>query len=54
MTTSEDDEKFPKGVIHNPNGVWTLDFDGSFSSAGSRAGVVLISPEEKIHPFSYK
>ncbi|KAH9316814.1 hypothetical protein KI387_044552, partial [Taxus chinensis] len=48
------EEKLPKGVIHDPNGIWTFEFDGRYSSDSFGSGVVLISPEEKIHPFSFK
>ncbi|KAH9305668.1 hypothetical protein KI387_010072, partial [Taxus chinensis] len=41
-------------VLLDPNGVWTLEFDGSCSSTGSGAGVVLIAPRGKVHPFSFK
>ncbi|KAH9319022.1 hypothetical protein KI387_020791, partial [Taxus chinensis] len=54
MIMSEDEASLPKGVIHDPNGIWTLEFDGSFSSASSRVGVVLISLEGKIHPFLFE
>ncbi|KAH9326484.1 hypothetical protein KI387_006662, partial [Taxus chinensis] len=37
MIMSQDEAKLPKGVIHDPNGIWTLEFDGSCSSAGSGA-----------------
>ena len=30
------------------SGIWTLEFDGSCASSGSRAGVVLISPEGEV------
>ncbi|KAH9327192.1 hypothetical protein KI387_007370, partial [Taxus chinensis] len=34
--------------------VWTMEFDGSHSKAGSGAGVVLYSPSNVMHPFAYK
>ncbi|KAH9310135.1 hypothetical protein KI387_038046, partial [Taxus chinensis] len=51
---SQDEVERPKVVPHDPNSIWNLEFEGSCSSAGYRAGVVLISPEGKIHPFSFK
>ncbi|KAH9310836.1 hypothetical protein KI387_025871 [Taxus chinensis] len=54
MIMSQDEASLPKEVIPNSNGIWTLEFDGICSSASSGVSVVLISPEEKIHPFSFK
>ncbi|XP_057818560.2 uncharacterized protein LOC131031461 [Cryptomeria japonica] len=36
------------------NDVWTLEFDGSCATNGSRADVVLISPKGEIFPYSFK
>ena len=36
------------------SGVWTLEFDGSCTSVGSGAGVVLISPEGELEPMAFK
>ncbi|KAH9328552.1 hypothetical protein KI387_000660 [Taxus chinensis] len=38
----------------DPNAIWTLEFDGSCSTTGSGAGVVLISPNSEIFPSAYK
>ncbi|KAH9326530.1 hypothetical protein KI387_006708, partial [Taxus chinensis] len=38
MIMSEDEASLPKGVLY-PNGIWNLEFDGSYSLAGSGAGV---------------
>ena len=35
-------------------GIWTLEFDGSCSSLGSGAGVVLIPPEGEPEPMAFK
>ncbi|KAH9310005.1 hypothetical protein KI387_037916, partial [Taxus chinensis] len=53
MIMSQDEEKSPKGVIHDPNGIWALEFDRSCSLAGSGVGVVLTLLEGNIHPFSF-
>ena len=46
------------GRVPNENkdatGIWTLVFDGSCASLGSRAGVVLISPEREPEPMAFK
>lgn len=36
------------------NDVWVLEFDGSCTSVGSCVGVVLISPQGEIFPYSFK
>ncbi|KAH9320393.1 hypothetical protein KI387_044493, partial [Taxus chinensis] len=54
MIISQDEARTPKEFIHEPNVNWTLEFDGSCSSTGSGAGVVLTSLEGNIHPFSFK
>ncbi|KAH9318838.1 hypothetical protein KI387_020607, partial [Taxus chinensis] len=54
MIMSLEEIQIPKGVLHDPNEVWILEFDGSCSLASSRAGVVLVPPEGKVHPFSFK
>ena len=36
------------------SGIWTLEFDRSCASSGSRAGVVLISPEGEAKPLAFK
>ncbi|KAH9302736.1 hypothetical protein KI387_014319, partial [Taxus chinensis] len=38
----------------DPNAIWTLEFDGSCSTIGSGADVVLISPNSEIFPSAYK
>ncbi|KAH9288746.1 hypothetical protein KI387_032863, partial [Taxus chinensis] len=38
MIMSQEETSLLKGVLFDPNGVWTLEFDGSFSSASSGAG----------------
>jgi hypothetical protein len=38
----------------NLTGVWTLEFDGSCSSSGSGAGVVLIPPQGEPEPMAFK
>ncbi|KAH9304984.1 hypothetical protein KI387_009388, partial [Taxus chinensis] len=43
MIMSQEETSLPKGVLFDPNGVWTLEFDRSCSSTSSGAGVVLIS-----------
>ena len=35
-------------------GIWTLEFDGSCSSSGSDAGVVLIPPQGELEPMAFK
>ncbi|KAH9305631.1 hypothetical protein KI387_010035, partial [Taxus chinensis] len=39
MIMSQDEANHPKEVFLAPNGIWTLEFDGRCSSAGSGAGV---------------
>ena len=34
--------------------MWHMHFDGSCSSEGNRAGIILYSPMGKIHNFSYR
>ena len=34
--------------------IWTLEFDGSYASSGSRVGVVLISLEGEPKPLAFK
>ena len=49
----DSDEKVPeenKDVF----GIWTLEFDRSCASSGSRAGVVLIPPEGEAEPLAFK
>ena len=41
-------------VVSYKEALQTLEFDGSHSNLGSRAGVVLISPLGDIFPFSFK
>ncbi|KAH9307012.1 hypothetical protein KI387_011416, partial [Taxus chinensis] len=47
MIMSKEETSLPKGVLFDPNDVWTLEFDGSYSSVGSGVVVVLISPGAK-------
>ncbi|KAH9303049.1 hypothetical protein KI387_014632, partial [Taxus chinensis] len=54
MILSPDEIRPCKISPKDPNGVWVLEFDGSCSSAGSGAGVLLISPEGCLYPFSFK
>ncbi|KAH9320327.1 hypothetical protein KI387_022096, partial [Taxus chinensis] len=54
MIMSPDEIQPPKASPKDPNGVWILEFDGSCSSASSGAGVLLVSPEGCLHPFSFK
>ena len=46
------------GRVPNENkdavGIWTLEFDGSYVSSGSKAGVVLISLEGELEPMAFK
>ncbi|KAH9288795.1 hypothetical protein KI387_032912, partial [Taxus chinensis] len=51
---SKEETSLPKEVLLYPNGVWTLEFYGSHSSASFGAGVVLIAPRGKVHPLSFK
>ncbi|KAH9321808.1 hypothetical protein KI387_016447, partial [Taxus chinensis] len=44
MIMSQEETNLSKGVFLDPNGVWTLEFDGRYSLPGSGAGIVLISP----------
>ncbi|XP_059067600.1 uncharacterized protein LOC131858387 [Cryptomeria japonica] len=39
---------------NSSNEVWTLEFDGSCATNGSRAGAILISPKGEIFPYSFK
>lgn len=34
--------------------MWTMQFDGSCSTASSRARVVIISPKGHLYPFAYR
>lgn len=36
------------------NELWSMEFDGSFSSSRSGVGVVLIRPHGKVIPYSFK
>ena len=36
------------------DGMWHMNFDGSFSSEGNEAGIILYSPMGKIHNLSYR
>jgi ribonuclease HI len=40
--------------INLDNDMWHMHFDGSFSSEGNGAGIILVSPARKIHNLSYK
>ncbi|XP_057856711.2 uncharacterized protein LOC131066053 [Cryptomeria japonica] len=44
----------PEDVVDLTAGLWEMEFDGSYASAGSSAGVVLISPQGEKIPFLFK
>jgi ribonuclease HI len=41
-------------VVEETEGIWTLEFDGSHSSSGSGAGVVLTAPSGEVFYHSYR
>lgn len=51
---SNDSKNMSGDVDDHTAGLWIMEFDGSCASAGSGAGVVLISPQGENFPFSFK
>ena len=49
---SQDEKVFDEDI--DTYDIWTLEFDGSCASSGSRAGVVLISPKWESEPLVFK
>ncbi|KAH9293263.1 hypothetical protein KI387_041532, partial [Taxus chinensis] len=45
--TSQKEENFPLLMEEEEDQIWTMEFDGSHSRVGSRAGVVLYSPSNE-------
>jgi hypothetical protein len=41
-------------TIKTPEGIWTLEFDGSHSSSGSGVGIVLTTPSNETFYYSYR
>jgi ribonuclease HI len=41
-------------TVEEIEGIWTLEFDGSHSSVGSGAGIVLIAPSGEVFYHSYR
>jgi ribonuclease HI len=41
-------------TIEEPEGIWTLEFDGSHSSSGSGVGIVLTTPSREAFYYSYR
>ena len=52
LILSKNEKTGEKSVVEDS--LWTLEFDGSCYSNGSRAGVLLISPNGQKFPSSYK
>jgi hypothetical protein len=48
-----EEDNIPLEQIDLDDGTWHMHFDGSCSSVGNRAGIILYSPVGKIHNFSY-
>jgi ribonuclease HI len=48
------DPTFKREPCQNPNGTWTLEFDGAHSSFSSGAGIVLTPPSRETFYFSYR
>jgi hypothetical protein len=48
------DPNFKREPCQNPNGTWTLEFDGAHSSFGSGACIFLTSPSRDTFYFSYR
>jgi ribonuclease HI len=46
--------KLDMDTVEETEGIWTLEFDGSHSSSGSGAGVVLIAPLGEVFYHSYR
>lgn len=53
-TSNDESTNFDTFNLGNPNNVWVIDFDGSFSSTILGARVFFISPKGKKIPFSFK
>ncbi|KAH9331783.1 hypothetical protein KI387_003891, partial [Taxus chinensis] len=51
--TSRKEENLPLLIEEDKDKIWKMEFDGSHSSVGSGAGVVLYSPSNELYPFSY-
>ncbi|KAH9289621.1 hypothetical protein KI387_033738, partial [Taxus chinensis] len=52
--TSKKEVKFPLLMEEEEDQIQTMEFDGSHSSVGSRAGVLLYSSSNELYPFAYK
>jgi len=48
------DPTFRIEPCRDPNGTWTLEFDGAHSSFGSGVGIVLTTPSKETFYFSYR
>ncbi|XP_057823611.2 uncharacterized protein LOC131035876 [Cryptomeria japonica] len=53
-TSQQEILDFDTVSIGSPDDVWTLEFDDSYSSTESGAGIVLISPKGNLFLFSFK
>jgi hypothetical protein len=42
------EEVLEDDTIKTPEGIWTLEFDGSHSSSGSGVGIVLTTPSNEL------
>jgi ribonuclease HI len=49
-----EEDNIPLERIDLDDDMWNMHFDGSRSSEGNGAGVILVSPAGKIHNLSYK
>jgi hypothetical protein len=49
-----EEDNIPLEQIDLYDGMWHTNFDGSCSSEGNRAGIILYSPMGKIHNVYYK
>jgi hypothetical protein len=49
-----EEDNIPLEHIFLDDGMWHMHFEGSFSSEGNRASIILLSPIGKIHNFSYR
>jgi ribonuclease HI len=49
-----DEENTTLEQIDLEDGMWHMNFDGSCSNEGNRAGIIVYSPVGKIHNFSYR
>ena len=49
-----EEDNIPLERIYLDDGLWHMQFDGSHSNEGNGAGIILVSPVDKIHNLSYR